>query len=285
MRIGAHVSTAGGLDLAVDRAMAIGAEAMQMFVSPPQGWAFKPADELVAAKFKTKAMEQGIGPNVFHGIYLVSLGADDETLVSRSKKSLINYMETAHELGIMGVIFHLGSHKGRGFEGCFDQICTGIREVLANSPDDTLLILENSAGMGNHVGSKFAELGAVLRSVNDARVQICLDTQHSFAAGYDLTTPEGVAAAMDEFDREVGNEHLVAVHCNDSKAPLSGAVDRHENIGEGHMGLTAFEAILAHPAFQDVPFYLEVPGYENKGPDTRNVETLKDIRGRLSVPV
>ncbi len=285
MRIGAHVSTAGGLDLAIDRAIEIGAEAVQIFCSPPQGWAFKPVDELVATKFRTKAMGHDIGPNVFHGIYLVSLGADDETLVSRSKQSLINYMNAAHDLGLMGVIFHLGSHKGRGFEACFDQICSGIREVLDHSPDDTLLILENSAGMGNHVGSKFAELGAVLREVNDPRVQVCLDTQHSFAAGYDLTTPSGVAAVMKEFEKEIGNEHLAAVHCNDSKPPLGGGVDRHENIGEGQMGLAAFEAILGHPAFRDVPFYLEVPGYENKGPDARNVQTLKDIRGRLVVPV
>ncbi|MEX2599641.1 MAG: deoxyribonuclease IV [Dehalococcoidia bacterium] len=284
MRIGAHVSTAGGADLAIDRAVDIGAEAVQIFASPPQGWAFKPLDELVVSKFKTKALENGIGPNVFHGIYLVSLGADDEALVSRSKKSLISYMNAAHDLGIMGVIFHLGSHKGRGYDACFDQLCSGIREVLDNSPDDSLLILENSAGMGNHIGSKFAELGRVVRAIDDPRVQICLDTQHSFAAGYDLTTPEGVATAMDEFEREIGADHLVAVHCNDSKPPLGGAVDRHENIGEGQMGLAAFEAVLAHPAFRDVPFYLEVPGFEGKGPDARNVQTIKDIRDRLTVP-
>ena len=284
MRIGAHVSTSNSADLAIDRAVDIGAEAVQVFVSPPQGWAFKPVDEKIATDFKLKAREHNIGPNVFHAIYLVSLGADDEALVSRSKGSLRRYMQAASDLGALGVIFHLGSHKGKGFEGVRDQVANGIHEVLAECPDDVFLMLENSAGMGNHIGSKFSELGAMVHDLNDPRVHVCLDTQHSFAAGYDLRTPETVAAVMEEFDREIGLEHLKAVHCNDSKPPFAGAVDRHENIGDGQMGLAAFEAILAHSAFRDVPFYLEVPGYENKGPDAQNVDTMKGIRQRLAIP-
>ena len=284
MRIGAHVSSSNSADLAIDRALDIGAEAVQIFVSPPQGWAFKPIDEKVAADFKAKSLEHNIGPNVFHAIYLVSLGSDDETLVSRGKSSLTKYMNAAGDLGALGVIFHLGSHKGKGFEAVLGQVAAGIREVLDQSPEDVMLILENSAGMGNHIGSKFSEIGTMMREVDDPRVQVCLDTQHSFAAGYDLTTPEGVAGVMEEFDREIGLSHLVAVHCNDSKPPFGGAVDRHENIGEGQMGLAAFEAILAHPAFRDLPFYLEVPGYEGKGPDAQNVQTIKEIRGQLAIP-
>ena len=283
MRIGAHVSTSNSADLAIDRALDIGAEAVQVFVSPPQGWNFKQIDEKIAADFKTKAREHNVGPNVLHAIYLVSLGSDDEALVNRGKSSLKKYMNGASDLGAMGVIFHLGSHKGKGFDGVRDQVASGIRDVLAESPDDVLLLLENSAGMGNHIGSNFLELGIMLRELNDPRVKICLDTQHSFAAGYDLTTPEGVTTTMGEFDREIGLQHLAAVHCNDSKPPFGGAVDRHENIGEGAMGLAAFEAIVAHPAFSDVPFYLEVPGYEGKGPDVRNVDTMKEIRRKAGV--
>ena len=284
MLIGAHVSTAGGVDQAVDRAMDIGAECMQLFPSAPQGWGFKPVDEKVAADFKRKAFEYGVGPNVFHAIYLVSLGSDDPALVARGKSSLTKYMNVASDLGVMGVVFHLNSHKGRGFDGVFGQVVGAIREVLDQSPEDVMLLLENSAGMGNHIGSKFSELGTFVRELADPRVHVCLDTQHGFAAGYDLRTAEGVAGVMEEFDREIGTQHLLAVHCNDSKPPLGGAVDRHENIGEGQMGLAAFEAILAHPAFRDVPFYLEVPGYEGKGPDAANVQTVKAIRGKLAVP-
>jgi deoxyribonuclease-4 len=284
MRIGAHVSSSESADLAIDRALDIGAEAVQIFVSPPQTWNFKQVDEKVAADFKAKSLEYDIGPNVFHAIYLISLGSDDPALVNRGKSSLTKYMNAAQDLGAMGVIFHLGSHKGRGFEGVLEQVAGGIREVLDQSPEDVMLILENSAGMGNHIGSKFSELGTMMKEIDDPRVKICLDTQHSFAAGYDLSTPEGVASSMEEFDREIGLQHLVAVHCNDSKPPLGGAVDRHENIGEGQMGLAAFDAILSHPAFRDLPFYLEVPGFENKGPDERNVLTMKGIREKLEMP-
>jgi deoxyribonuclease-4 len=284
MRIGAHVSTSNRADLAIDRAVEIGAEAVQVFVSPPQSWGFKPLDEKIAADFKTKAREYNIGPTVFHAIYLMSLGSDDDALINRGKSSLKKYMNAASELGALGVICHLGSHKGKGFDAVKAKVAAGIQGILSESPDDVLLLLENSAGMGNHIGSKFSELGTMLREIDDPRVQICLDTQHSFAAGYDLTTPEAVAATMTEFDKEVGIEHLRAVHCNDSKPPFAGAVDRHENIGEGTMGIGAFEAIMANAAFQDVPFYLEVPGFENKGPDIQNVDLIKDIRKRVSQP-
>lgn len=284
MRIGAHVSVAGGVHNAIDNALAIGAECVQIFPSAPQSWGFRPIDEEVQTKFRMGAREHGIGPNVFHGIYLVSLGSDDPGLVQRGKSSLAKYLNVAADLDVMGVIFHLNSHKGRGFEAVLPQLTGSLREVLDAAPDHAQLILENSAGMGNHIGSRFAELGAMIKALDDPRVHVCLDTQHAFAAGYDLTTPEGVATAMEEFDSEIGLHHLVAVHCNDSKPPLGGALDRHENLGHGQMGVAAFEAIMAHPAFRDVPFYLEVPGIEGKGPDAENVNILKGIRDKLGLP-
>ena len=120
-----------------------------------------------------------------------------------------------------------------------------------------------------------------IRELNSPRVKVCLDTQHSFAAGYDLRTKETVESVMDEFDREIGIDHLMAVHCNDSKPELGGALDRHENIGEGYLGIGAFESLLSHPAFQEIPFYLEVPGYEGKGPDAENINTLKILRKEI----
>ena len=285
MRLGAHVSAVGRVDLAIDRAVAIEAEAVQIFVSPPQGWAFKTLDEKHAADFKTKALEQNVGPNVLHGIYLVSLGTQNTENLRKGIQALVNYMNAAHDLGMLGVVFHLGSHGGAGFEAVFRQVVESMNRVLDNSPDDTLLIVENSAGMGNHIGSKFSEVGAIVKELGSPRVAVCLDTQHSFAAGYDLTTPDGTAKVMAEFDREIGLDRLVAVHCNDSKPALGAGLDRHENIGQGHMGLAAFEAILADPAFRKVPFYLEVPGFEGKGPDKQNVDILKSIREKLGVPV
>ena len=143
--------------------------------------------------------------------------------------------------------------------------------------------MENSAGMGNHIGSKFDELGEIIREVGSPRVKICLDTQHSFAAGYNLTTDSEVAEVMKNFDKEIGLDHLVTVHCNDSKIPLSGGVDRHENLGEGKMGLSAFQAIMNNSAFKHLPFYLEVPGFQGKGPDKENLDILKSIRQDLGI--
>jgi deoxyribonuclease-4 len=189
-------------------------------------------------------------------------------------------MSTCSQLGIRGVIFHLGSHKGQGLETVFDQICRACSEVLEATPSDVLLVLENSAGSGGTIGSSFADLGRIIRSVGSDRIKVCLDTQHSYAAGYDLATDDGLEAAMSEFEREVGFEKLVAVHANDSKVELGSGRDRHENIGDGLIGLEGFGRIMTHPAFQDVPFILEVPGLEGKGPDQANVDALKMIRAK-----
>ncbi len=284
MRIGAHVSAADGADKTIPRALDIGAEAIQFFPSSTRSWRFNPIDERVAADFKTLALEHEIGPNAFHAVYMVSLPSQDPELVRKGIQSLVSYMNTAHDLGVMGVIFHLNSHKGRGFDAVFRQVVENMNRVLDNSPEDTMLIIENSAGMGDHLGSKFSEIGSILRAVDDKRVGVCLDTQHAFAAGYDLRTPEGVGRTMAEFDTEIGLDQLTAVHCNDSKRDLGEGVDRHENIGEGFMGRAAFESVLGAPAFRDVPFYLEVPGYAGEGPDAQNVNTLKAIREQLAIP-
>ena len=281
MRIGAHVSTAGGLPKAVDRALDIGAEAVQFFCSSPQGWAFKPVPEALTSAFRQRAAQAGIGPAFLHGIYLVNLSAPTPENLQKSKDSLVNYMGVASAMGGAGVIFHGGSHRGAGYDGIFRQVVDSLNEVLASSPKDVDLLLENSAGMGNHIGSKFEEIGRILRAVGDPRMHVCLDTQHTFAAGYDVATKAGLDAAMLEFDREIGLAHLKAVHANDSKQALASGVDRHENIGEGHIGLDGFLNIMAHPAFRDVPFLLEVPGFEGKGPDKRNVDILKELRARV----
>ena len=139
------------------------------------------------------------------------------------------------------------------------------------------------AGMGQHIGARFDELGGILKAVDSPRVGVCLDTQHSFAAGYDLTSKEGIDAMIAEFDETIGLDHLAAVHANDSKRPCGAGVDRHDNIGEGFIGEDGFAAIMGNPAFKDVPFFLEVPGFAGNGPDEKNVQILKDIRQRLGI--
>lgn len=285
MKIGAHVKTSGGADKAVVRAQEMGAEAIQIFSGAPQTWRRKTysTDEVTA--YKEKVKETGIEPCFIHGLYLVNLATPNPDLLSRSVEALIQDMEAAHLLGAKGVIFHIGSHKGVGYEESVQQVVDNVVKVLEATPADTWLILENSAGMGGAIGSRFGELGRIIREAGSDRLKVCLDTQHAFASGYDLRTRDGLERTIQEFDSEVGLERLVAVHANDSKCGLAGGLDRHANIGDGYIGRDGFETILSHPAFAAVPFLLEVPGIDDQGPDRENVERLKAIRAAVGASV
>ncbi len=278
MKIGAHVSSSGSVDKAIDRAQEIGAECIQIFASGPTNWHVKAHPQKEIDAFKEKTKKTGIGPMVLHGVYLINLGSPNPDLVAKGIDSLINYQKVASYLGGLGTIFHIGSHKGQSFEKVLPQVAAAFHKVLEGMPKDVSLIIENSAGMGNSIGATFTEIGAVIKEVGDPRVKVCLDTQHSFANGYDVATKDGLNRAMEEFEREIGLKKLVAVHANDSKCPLGGGLDRHDNIGEGPIGMKGFANIMKHPAFKDVPFYLEVPGFADEGPDAKNVERLKSLR-------
>jgi len=262
----------------------IGGEAVQLFISAPQQWRLPALKDEQISAFREQREAADI-PAFFHGVYLMNFASQDPAILEKSVASLTSYLQWADKLGVVGTIFHLGSHLGAGFEPMMKQMCTLLRECLEGAPNETLLILENSAGQGNCVGKDFAEIGAVIRGLdNDPRVAVCIDTCHAYAMGYDISTREGCELAFEEFDREVGLRRLVAVHANDSKMPLGGVRDRHENIGDGHIGYEGFQAFMSHPGVQDVPFLLEVPGLEKKGPDAENVARLKKIREELGIP-
>ena len=281
MKIGAHVSSAGGVSKSVARAAGIGCETLQIFGSSPQGWAFKPVPEKEVEAFRTASAEAGIGPAFLHAIYLINLGTSNPANLEKGVQSLINYMNLAADIEANAVIFHPGSHKGAGYDAIFDQVVDSLKRVLDNSPDGPSLAVENMAGMGEHIGAKFEELGRIIEAVGSPRLKVCLDTQHSFAAGYDLATTPGIEAMITEFEDTIGKGRLAAVHANDSKRPCGSGVDRHDNIGEGFIGESGFATIMGHPAFRDVPFLLEVPGFEGKGPDQRNIDILKTIRRQV----
>ncbi|HIF42997.1 MAG TPA: deoxyribonuclease IV [Dehalococcoidia bacterium] len=283
MKIGAHVSTSGGISKAVVRGQEIGCEAIQIFGSSPQTWAFKPVPGEQIELFKQGLADAGIGPVFIHAIYLINLGTPDKEKLKKGIDSLANYMKLAADLGATGVIFHPGSHGGRGYEAVLPQTVEAIKIVLDTAPEGPVLAVENMAGMGQHIGAKFDELGGILDAVDSPRLKICLDTQHSFAAGYDLANPEGIQAMLDELDAGPGSANVAAVHANDSKRVCGSGVDRHDNIGEGFIGEEGFAAIMANPAFTDVPFLLEVPGFEGNGPDQQNIDILKRIRQQVGL--
>jgi len=244
-------------------------------------WSAKPIPEKVAEKYRSEMERAGMGPTVLHGKYLIALGSPDAELVAKSETALRADMAAANILGALGVIFHPASHRGQGFDAVVDRFAASVRKVLDSEPGDTLLMLETSAGAGDHIGSSFAELGTLVRAIGDDRVAVCLDTQHVWAAGYDISSTDTLNTAIDEFDREIGLDLLRSVHANDSMRGLGSAVDRHDNIGEGFIGAAGFATVMSHEAFKDIPFYLEVPGTNKSGPDRPNVDALKKIRTQV----
>ena len=280
MKLGAHVSTSGGLQKAIERATNIGAEAIQIFASSPRAWRFRHPDDETAEEFRRLSEQENVSPCYIHGSYLVNIGGSSDQ-IEKSIDSLVNNMQAAAKIGAEGVIFHGGSHKGKGFDNVFDQAVDTLQKVLELSPDNVWLCLENSAGMGAHIGSSFQEMGSLISGVNHPNLKVCLDTEHLFAAGYNIASPRELKEIMKEFDAEIGLDKLVAVHANDSKVELGAGVDRHENIGDGHIGTDGFKCIMAEPSFKNVPFFLEVPGFDGEGPDKKNLDLLKEIRKTL----
>ena len=286
MKIGAHVSTSGGISKAVGRGQEIGCEALQIFGSSPQSWAFREIPEAEIEAFRQNMADTGMGPVFLHAIYLVNLGTNRPDVLEKGIDSLAAHLNLANRLGADGLIFHPGSHGGVGFEGVLPQVADSIRKALDKAPDGPCLAVENMAGMGKHIGARFEELGAILDAVDDERLKICLDTQHSFAAGYDLTIGRGYRRhAGPAWTPGPARTNVVAIHANDSKRVCGSGVDRHDNIGEGFIGESGFAVFMGHPAFANVPFLLEVPGFEGKGPDRRNVDILKEIRLRVGAPL
>ncbi len=276
-KVGAHVSAAVSLERSFDKALEIGADCTQFFISPPQQWAQTIHNTEEIERYKKRKDETQIGPNFIHGTYLINLGTQDAAHLQKSTDWLVYGLKIAELLDVRGVIFHTGSHKGVGFESVLDQVSSSLKNVLEKAPGQTFIILENSGGGGGSIGRNFKELGLILKAVDNPRVKVCMDIQHAYATGYDLKTPTGLNSALDEFEREIGMDNLAAMHANDSKTELNSSKDRHENIGEGFIGKEGFENIINHPLLKLVPFILEVPGILKKGPDKENVSLLKGL--------
>ena len=282
--IGAHCSASGGLWKAPERAIAIEAEAVQLFGSSPRAWRQTQHKPEAFERFREMSAEAGLAPAWLHGSYLVNLAAESDQQYERSIDSVINALTVAHEAGAAGLVLHTGSHRSAGLDAVLPRVLTAIGRILDGSPGDAALALETSAGQGGTIGS-FSDLGLILGEVRSPRLQVCVDTCHVFAAGHDLRTPEGVTEMADLFDQEIGLECLAVVHANDSKGELGGNVDRHENIGDGAIGYDGFRAVLASMAFAGKTFLLEVPGIEHDGPDLENVRRLKAIRDEVAAAV
>jgi len=274
MLVGAHVSIAGGVQNAVERQCDVGGNCGQIFTHSPQVWDHGEITDDEAAQFREETETTGNEPWVIHSSYLVNLCTPKDGLREKSIDSMQQEVDAAARLDIPYVNVHLGAHTGAGVEGGLDNAASALDEL--DVPDGVTVLVESDAGSGTKLGGEFAHLGGVLeRSERD--LDVCVDTAHAFAAGYDLSTAEGVAETVEAFDEEVGLEHLACIHLNDSKHDCGTHRDEHAHIGEGYIGVEGMHAIVNHPDLRELPFVLETPTEDGKS-YAWNIERVKELR-------
>ena len=278
--LGSHVPTIGGVALAIDRGVGIGCTAMQIFVKNNMQWFAKPLPEADAKAFTDHPLRGKLGAVVAHAGYLINLGVGEGENLEKSLRSLSDEMLRCEQLGIRSLVLHPGSHLGKGTEAGIACVVRNLDLLHAEHPRLKVRItLETTAGQGACLGAPFEEIAEILATVKDPkRLEVCLDTAHAFAAGYDLSAPKGAEKTFAEFDRVIGLKRLSVLHLNDSKAALGSRVDRHDNLGKGRIGLDAFRWIMRSPELAAIPKILETP----KGKDlAEDVEAMKLLRGFL----
>jgi deoxyribonuclease-4 len=275
MRVGAHVSIAGGVHNAVDNQVEVGGNCGQIFTHSPQVWQDPNIGDEEAERFREGTAERLDGPWVIHSSYLVNLCTPKEDLREKSVDSMQGEVDAAATLGVEYVNVHLGAHTGAGVEGGLANAVSALDEL--DVPDGVTVLVESDAGSGTKLGGEFEHLAHVLAE-SSRDLEVCLDTAHAFAAGYDLSTPDAVAETVAEFDAVVGLENLACVHLNDSKHACGTHKDEHAHVGEGEIGVDGMRAFLTHPDLQEVPIVLETPTEDGRS-YAWNIERVRELRG------
>ncbi|HEX3556007.1 MAG TPA: deoxyribonuclease IV [Thermoanaerobaculia bacterium] len=278
--LGAHVSVAGGLVTSIERAMALGCTAAQVFVKNASQWRWRELAEEEAAAFRAARAGSCVGPLVAHASYLINLCTTDPALLARSREALADELERCGRLGIDGLVLHPGAHLGAGEEVGIDLVARSLDIVLAALPGvETRVLLENTAGQGSCLGYRLEHLAAIrARVASPHRVGVCLDTCHAFAAGYAIHRRQGYEDFVAEIEARLGLAAVGCFHLNDSLRPFDSRRDRHAHIGEGEIGLAAFARLLHDPRLRAIPMVLETePGDEMAG-HRRDLEVLRGLR-------
>ncbi len=279
-RFGAHMSIAGGLHLAFERAVEAGCDCLQVFVKNQRQWRAPALTRQAVTLWKQARHRTGLGPVIAHATYLINLASPDRALWRRSITTYTDELRCCERLGIAGLVVHPGSHNDSGETRGIRRIAEALNVIHARTAGFRVsTVLETTAGQGTGVGSRFEHLAEII-SLTEARgrVAICADTCHLFAAGYDLTTEEGYAATFEAFDHMISLDRLLCFHMNDSKKPLGSHVDRHEHIGKGCLGRSAFRRLVNDPRFLGRPMLLETPkGLDARGRDW-DQRTLRLLR-------
>lgn len=278
--LGAHVSIAGGAEKAPGRGKAIDADTIQIFTANQNQWKARPLTETNIDGFR-EGMTQGQPQvSITHDSYLINLCSVEKWKLKRAVDTFVAEMDRSEALGIDYIVFHPGAHMGAGYEAGCATVSESLNTVLASRPDHKVkLLVEITAGQGTTVGHSFEQIADILEPVTSPeRMGVCFDTQHAFAAGYDMRTPDGWEQVLKDFDNLIGLERLKAFHINDSKRELDNRVDRHEKIGQGYLGLAPFWCLVNDERFTDTPAVLETP-VDNESEYGEELKLLRSLMG------
>jgi deoxyribonuclease-4 len=275
--VGAHCR--GGVKGAVDHALEIEADAVQLFAQSPRTWRFPDHDPADLAAFRTRREEAGLGAVLVHALYLVNLASPNEDVYAKSVETLVKTVDAACAIEADGVVLHVGSHQGAGFEAGLERVLPAMELALERCSGPTWLLVENTAGAGGTIGRSVEELAAIVERLGrHPRLGVCLDSCHLYASGYDVTDPETLDRLLDELDAGIGLDRLRCVHVNDSKAPLGSNRDRHDVLLEGLMG-ERLGVFLGHPRLQHLPAVLET-GTVGGGPGAEDIRVARELHAR-----
>jgi len=282
MLIGAHCS--GGVKGALDKAVEIGADAVQLFTQSPRAWRVPEPDPDVYERFRARRAELGVEAVFCHAIYLVNLAAPNDEVYEKSVATMRSTMEIACAIEADGVVFHVGSHLGAGFEHGLERAVPALEQVLELCSEQTWLVMENSAGAGGTIGRSLEELAKLYERLDrHPRLGVCLDSCHLYVSGADVTDRAVLDAIVADLDDAIGLDRLRCLHVNDARAPLGSNRDRHDNILDGLIG-EGLGAFLGHPKLQGLPAILEVPGADNRGPNADEIRKTRELHARWARP-
>ncbi len=277
MRFGFHISIAGGFSKIVERAEARGCETIQFFSRNPRGWNYSPLNKKEVGAFRSSVQSSGLSPIVLHMPYLPNIASSESKFYKRSIRSIATDLQRAHHLGADYLIIHIGHRMESSESRAIEAVSQGIDQAFEKAKNGVILLMENTAGQGTEIGYAFDQIKRIIDGVSDPeRMGVCLDTAHSFEAGYDLSNKDGVERTLEAFDQTLGLKRLHLLHLNDSKTPLGSRKDRHWHIGEGHIGLEGFKCLVNHPLLDHLPGIMETPRKDTVE-DLKNMEVIRSL--------
>jgi deoxyribonuclease-4 len=277
MRFGFHISIAGGFSRVAERAELRGCETIQLFSRNPRGWRYGPLDKEDVEEFRSSIKSSGLFPIFLHLPYLPNIASQESKFYKRSVDSVITDLERAEKLGAQYLIIHIGHRMESSEDEGIEAVFQGINQAFEKVKNPVILLMENTAGQGTEIGYTFDQIKRIIENVHEhQRMGVCLDTAHSFEAGYDLSNKDGLERTLETFDQTIGLKRLHLLHLNDSKTPLGSRKDRHWHIGEGYIGLEGFRNLINHPLLRHLPGIMETPRKDTIE-DLKNMEVIRSL--------